>query len=216
MLAERRVERRMTNPLPKDELMQIVRTRSHVPEVWRPALDELLEHELDESDLTTLLYFVGHENVGEVIRRLLDLSPTADQLSDAVLFTRDRETKRRVARRLLDGDAPNSALKIVLTDIDDDALVWEAAGRWDDGDPTEYLTYVLRYSKDERVAAHFWEKLLRYEPCTTTNIAYVMCFTELQSIKDRPAETLTRRDPNLVELAYSATKCSYESIVVEA
>lgn len=196
--------------------MDVVRTRGHMPEVWRPAFDELLAQDLDESDLTTLLYFAGHENVGEVIRRLLDLNPTADQLSDAVLFTRDEETKRRVSRRILDGDAPNSALKIVLTDVDDDALVEEAMGRWDESDPVDYLTYVLRYSTNERVTAHFWEMLLTCEWRTSGNVSYVMNFTELQSLKDRAAEALMGMDPTLDHLSYVAVKCSVESIVVEA
>jgi hypothetical protein len=206
----------LPNRLSKDQLMDVVRTMSHMPELWRPALGRLLEHDLDESDLTSLLFPVGHENVAEVVRRLLDMSPTPDQLSDAILVSRDADAKRRAARRILEQDVSNSALQVLIVNVDDEALVWDAVRRWNPSDPHGDLAYVLRYSKNERVSEHFMDLLLGDGSCTTTNLAYVMSFSGLQSIKDRAAATLIRMDPNLDELSYIVNKCSIESIYVEA
>lgn len=203
--------------LSSEQLREFLPLLGHEPELIRLAGEQLLALDPTEDQLVSLVHAFGCiENRNEAARRLLEMNPTPEQLGDVLLFSRVPETKRRAAELILRADAPNAALESVILHSDDDALVGEATRKWDEADPNGDVVSLLRYCTNDAVAVHFWDLFIRREETTTTNVTYVMCFSEVQAIKDRAAEALMDREPNLDELSYVVNQCSIDAVIVEA
>ncbi len=207
----------LTTRLSKEQLLELLPKVDYDPALSGIVGARVLALDPDEADLVRLVYNFGcRENRDEAARRLLDMAPTPEQLGDVLLFSRVPETKWRAAELILRAKPSNTALTSVILNSDDEALVAEAVRMWDEIDPLDEIVHVLRYCKNEAIALHFWEPFVRRESTTTTNITYVMCFSEVQAIKDRAAETLLSRELDLDQLGYIVNKCSIDAAIVEA